>query len=69
MGVKHSLPYNAKSKMIERVHRTIDERFTREFATYAGGDTSKKPFDLADNLAKDNNPWLDEVIERFRATG
>jgi hypothetical protein len=65
VGVRHSLPYNAKSKMNERWHRPIKERFCTRFETYTGGNPDEKPYDLADKEKAGKAPTLEEVVEAF----
>ena len=67
VGVVHARPYNAKAKLIERWHSTICERFSKRFATYAGKDTSSKPYDREENIAKGNAPTLEVFTEAFAA--
>ena len=65
VGVKHSLPYNAKAKMNERWHRIIKERFCTRYDTYTGGSPDEKPFDLEANKKAGKAPHLDELIAAF----
>lgn len=65
VGVRHSLPFNAKAKMNERWHRIIKERFCTRFEAYTGGCPDEKPFDLADKEKAGKAPTLEEVEEAF----
>ncbi|MBC7784984.1 MAG: Mu transposase C-terminal domain-containing protein [Burkholderiales bacterium] len=67
IGVKHSLPYNAKAKMNERWHRIVKERFCTRFETYTGGSPNEKPFDLEKNKNAGKSPALEELIEAFQS--
>ena len=58
--------YHGQSKgIIERWHRRINDQFARDFASYCGGDVTKKPDDLALKLAQDQIPTLDYFVEAF----
>ncbi len=63
--VRHARPFNAKAKVIERFHRTLDERFSKRFDTYCGGDTGRKPFDLEEQKAAGKALTLEEFIASF----
>ncbi|MGN6506839.1 MAG: transposase domain-containing protein, partial [Tepidisphaeraceae bacterium] len=67
VGVKHSLPYNAKAKMNERWHRIVKERFCTRYDTYTGGRPEEKPYDLEANKKAGKAPLLEDLIEDFWA--
>ncbi|MGN6627015.1 MAG: Mu transposase C-terminal domain-containing protein [Tepidisphaeraceae bacterium] len=67
VGVKHSLPYNAKAKMNERWHRIVKERFCTRYDTYTGGRPEEKPYDLEAKKKAGKAPLLEDLIEDFRA--
>jgi transposase InsO family protein len=64
IGVTHSIAYNAKAKIIERWHRTLDERFSKLIPTYTGGSIATKPHDLEEQKAR-NCPDLATVEAMF----
>lgn len=63
--VRHSLPYNAKAKSIERFHRTINQRFACELPGYCGGNTASKPHDLERQKAAGKLLDFDDFVQRF----
>ncbi len=65
VDVVHTWPYHGQSKPIERWHRRINDQFSRDFASYTGGDTTKKPEDLADKLALNEIPMLSDFVAAF----
>jgi len=67
VSVRHSLPYNAKTKMNERWHLVVKERFCQRFETYTGGSPDEKPHDLEANKRAGKAPTLEEVVDLFRA--
>jgi len=64
ISVSFSIPYHPQSKNIERFFDTLDQRFTKTFATYCGKDSARKPENLNDQLKKqsviDEAPSLEE---------
>lgn len=66
MGVeeRHANPYGARSKLIERWHRTKDS-FCRQWETYTGSNTIEKPERLAEKVAKDQVPALEDIVAAF----
>jgi hypothetical protein len=66
LQVMHSLPRNAKAKLIERYHRTLCERFAKLIPTYCGGNSESRPHNLAEKLVGQDVPTLDELREAFR---
>jgi putative transposase len=67
LGVRHrhANPYGARSKLIERWHRTLKEQFCRQWETFTGGNTVEKPERLAEKVAKDQVPALEEIVAAF----
>lgn len=61
--VTYAIPYNAKSKPIERFFRTAESQFGKKFPSYAGSDAKHRPEDLKD-LDLMEYPTLEEFIER-----
>jgi len=48
--VSFAIPYNAKSKPVERFFATLDSQFTKTIETYCSPDTKRRPEDLCDKL-------------------
>ncbi len=63
--VEHALPYNAKSKTLERFHRTVKEKFSREIPTFCGGTTTERPFDVQKHKDGLNVPTLEDIAQLF----
>lgn len=67
LGIKkiiNALPYNGQAKMIERYHRTIDDRFAKLWPSYAGKDAKERPEDLT-KLPADQFPTIEEFETAF----
>ena len=67
LGIKkiiNALPYNGQAKMIERYHRTIDDRFAKMWPSYAGKDAKERPEDLKD-LPLNQIPTIAEFETAF----
>jgi hypothetical protein len=65
IDVVHCWPYHGQAKPNERFHRRINDQFSRDFASYTGGDTTKKPEDLAEKLAADQIPLMSDFVAAF----
>ena len=63
--VRRALPFNAKAKSLERLHRTINQRFSCEQPGWCGGDTASKPFDLEKQKGDGKLLDFDEFVQRF----
>ncbi|MCC6424876.1 MAG: transposase [Phycisphaerales bacterium] len=62
--VQHALPFNAKSKPIERWFGTFEDQFGRLWPTYCGNTPQNKPQALSDILAAGTQvPTLEQFIE------
>ena len=69
LGVRISFakPFNPRAKVVERVFKTITDRFTCQLATFCGTSPEEKPEDLKE-VMKDRAaiPHISEVIEQFQ---
>jgi putative transposase len=69
--VKFTSPYNAKAKINERFHRTLNDQFERLFSSYTGPSIEDKPVwtkrneKLARSLHSDRIPKIYEVNENL----
>lgn len=63
--VMYALPYNAKSKSIERWHQTIRREFSSEMRGYRGKNILEKPAQLAKSIKMGNLLTLDELTGRL----
>ncbi len=61
----HAEPYNARAKLVERMHRTIKEQFSRGWDTFTGGTTVEKPERLAEMVDKGAAPALEDFAAAF----
>lgn len=80
IGVIHAMPYNAKSKPVERFFGTFEDQFGRLQSTYTGSSPEKKPEGLYDRIdrgqaptfedyAVDASAWIDRVYNVQEHTG
>ncbi len=60
-------PYHGQAKTIERFHRTLEDQFTRGFATYIGNKPQNRPerTRISNEKLLKIAPTLDEVIEKL----
>jgi putative transposase len=67
LGIKvvHAIAFNAKAKPVERFFTTLCARFSKFLPTYCGRNPQEKPENLADQLARNNAPTIDDFSERF----
>lgn len=62
--VQHALPFNAKTKPIERWFETFEDQFGRLWPTYCGNSPATKPERLGDVLAAGTQvPTLQQFVE------
>ncbi len=76
--VHHALPYNSRSKPVERDFRTLTEGFSARLPAYVGGSPSARPgaplaaakagghFETVASLKARLNAWLGEKIQQER---
>ena len=55
-----TLPYNARSKPIERSFLTLKERFSRLLPTFRGGDVTERPEELAEMIKSGKSVPIEE---------
>jgi hypothetical protein len=65
VAVQHARKYHGQSKPIERLFRTVCDRFARLFATYCGNKPENKPDGLEDRLANGEAVNLEEFKAAF----
>lgn len=69
LGIKkviRAIKYNGQAKLIERYHRTIDDRFAKLYPTYAGKDAKYRPEDLEKGLIPiEEYPTIQEFETEF----
>ena len=56
--VTHALPYNARAKPIERLFRTLEEKYCAHLPSYIGNDPKKR----AEHMNKPNAKLVDQAI-------
>ena len=68
INVRHSLPYNPRSKIIERWFGTMTEQWARHFPTFCDTEPDRKPdyLKLALDPKRKAVPHISEVIESFK---
>ena len=76
--VRHALPYNSRSKPVERDFRTLTEGFSARLPAYVGGNPSARPgaplaaakaagnYETVASLKARLNAWLGEKIQTER---
>jgi hypothetical protein len=65
IGVTFAIPYNAKSKPIERFFRTFEDQFVRTIPTYCGRNPETRPEDLTKYLQTEQAITESMTLEEF----
>jgi putative transposase len=63
MKVKWAIPYNAKSKQIERFFKTLRTEFSVHFRSYRGKNVTERPEDLQKRIRKKDVVSFEELKE------
>lgn len=74
-----AIPYNAKSKPIERVFNTFESQLGKKYSSYAGSNAKQRPEDLKDldimsiitleNFIEQHNRYVYEIYNETRHSG
>jgi transposase InsO family protein len=65
IDVQHVQPYHGQSKPVERLFRTMADRFSRTYDTYCGSTTGDRPEGLQDRIEGGKAPTLEELAGDF----